>query len=200
MDRYSALPLSSVMLGTSFWIKRGIYGAIAVYKAIKPKDTNNDKVFLVMGPWHHGQEIDDASTLGVLKFSSDTGLYFRQQILRPFLDQYLKDGARKADVPPVSAYETGTNTWERLPAWPVGCASGCTVRATPLYLGAGLKLSFTAPASGNSAFDEYVSDPAKPVPYRAALSSGGRKLTSENGWWTARISGTSMYSPFTSEV
>ena len=79
----------------------------------------------------------------------------------------MKDGAPKADVPPVSAYETGTNTWERLPAWPVGCASGCTVRATPLYLGTGLKLTFTAPASGNSAFDEYVSDPAKPVPYRA---------------------------------
>src|SRR5438270_7641157 len=156
-----------VMLVHSLWDQEDIYGAIAVYKAIKPKDTNNDKVFLVMGPWHHGQEIDDASTLGVLKFTSDTGLYFRQQILRPFLDQYLKDGARKADVPPVSAYETGTNTWERLPAWPVGCASGCTVRATPLYLASGLKLSFTAPASGNSAFDEYVSDPAKPVPYRA---------------------------------
>jgi len=156
-----------VMLVHSLWDQEDIYGAIAVYKAIKPKDTNNDKVFLVMGPWHHGQEIDDASTLGVLKFNSDTGLYFRQQILRPFLDQYLKDGAHKADVPTVSAYETGTNTWERLPAWPVGCASGCTVRATPLYLVAGLKLSFAAPASGNAAFDEYVSDPAKPVPYRA---------------------------------
>src|SRR5438477_5306152 len=156
-----------VMLVHSLWDQEDIYGAIAVYKAIKPKDTNNDKVFLVMGPWHQGQDLVDGSTLGVLKFTSDTGLYFRQQILRPFLDQYLKDGARKADVPPVSAYETGTNTWERLPAWPLGCASGCAVRATPLYLGSGLKLSFTAPASGNSAFDEYVSDPAKPVPYRA---------------------------------
>jgi hypothetical protein len=169
MDRVlAAQPLKvPVMLVHSLWDQEDIYGAIAVYKAIKPKDTNNDKVFLVMGPWHHGQEIDDAGTLGVLKFNSDTGLYFRQQILRPFLDQYLKDGAHKADVPTVSAYETGTNTWERLPAWPVGCASGCTVRATPLYLVAGLKLSFAAPASGNAVFDEYVSDPAKPVPYRA---------------------------------
>jgi putative CocE/NonD family hydrolase len=169
MDRIlAAQPLKvPVMLVHSLWDQEDIYGAIAVYKAIKPEDTNNDKVFLVMGPWHHGQEIDDASTLGALKFNSDTGLYFRQQILRPFLDQYLKDGARKADVPAVSAYETGTNTWQRLSAWPVGCASGCTVRATPLYLGSGLKVSFAAPVSGNSAFDEYVSDPAKPVPYRA---------------------------------
>ena len=100
MDRILAVqPLKvPVMLVHSLWDQEDIYGAIAVYKAIKPKDTNNDKVFLVMGPWHHGQEIDDASTLGVLKFGSDTGLYFRQQILRPFLDQYLKDGARKADV------------------------------------------------------------------------------------------------------
>src|SRR5467141_1165281 len=156
-----------VMLVHSLWDQEDIYGAMAVYKAIKPKDPNNDKVFLVMGPWHHGQEIDDGSSLGAVKFGSDTGLYFRQQILRPFLDQYLKDGARKADVAPVSAYETGTNTWQRLPAWPVGCASGCAVRATPLYLGSGLKLSFAAPVSSNAAFDEYVSDPAKPVPYRA---------------------------------
>ena len=53
-----------VMLVDSLWDQEDIYGAIAVYKAIKPKDTNNDKVFLVMGPWHHGQEIGDGSTLG----------------------------------------------------------------------------------------------------------------------------------------
>ena len=68
----------------------------------------------MIGPWHHGQEIEDGSTLGALKFNSDTGLYFRQQILRPFLDHYLKDDAPKADVPPVSAFETGTNTWRKL--------------------------------------------------------------------------------------
>src|SRR6266550_4332647 len=77
-----------VMLVHSLWDQEDIYGAPAVYKAIKPKDTNNDKVFLVMGPWHHGQEIGDGSTLGALKFDTDTGLYFRQNILRPFLDHY----------------------------------------------------------------------------------------------------------------
>ena len=156
-----------VMLVHSLWDQEDIYGAIAVYKAIKPKDTNNDKVFLVMGPWHHGQEIEDGSTLGAVKFNSDTGLYFRQNILRPFLDQYLKDGSPKADVPPVTAFETGTDTWQRLSAWPAGCASGCTLRPTPLYLTAGLKLGFTVPKSGDAEFDEYTSDPAKPVPFRA---------------------------------
>jgi putative CocE/NonD family hydrolase len=156
-----------VMLVHSLWDQEDIYGAIAVYKAIKPKDTNNDKVFLVMGPWHHGQEIDDGSSLGALRFGSDTALYFRRNILRPFLDQYLKNGSPKADVPPVSAFETGTNKWDSLPAWPAGCASGCAVHPKPLYLTAGLKLGFAAPKSGDTAFDEYVSDPSKPVPFRA---------------------------------
>jgi uncharacterized protein len=161
-----------VMLVHSLWDQEDIYGAIAVYKAIKPKDTNNDRVFLVMGPWHHGQEIEDASSLGAIKFSSDTGLYFRREILAPFLAQYLKDGAPKADVAPVTAFETGTNTWRRLPSWPAGCATGCTVRATPLYLNPGLKLSFAQapPGATGSAYDEYVSEPAKPVPFRARPS------------------------------
>jgi uncharacterized protein len=156
-----------VMLVHSLWDQEDIYGAIAVYKAIKPKDTNNDKVFLVMGPWHHGQEIEDAGSLGALKFSSDTGWYFRKEILAPFLAQYLKDGAPKADVAPVNAFETGANRWLRLPAWPAGCSSGCAIHATPLYLSAGLKLNFAAPKPNDAPFDQYISDPAKPVPYRA---------------------------------
>ena len=68
-------------------------------RRIKPKDTNNDKVFLVLGPWHHGQEIGDGSSLGAITVSAAIpALYFRQEILRPFLDQYLKDGAPKADI------------------------------------------------------------------------------------------------------
>jgi putative CocE/NonD family hydrolase len=164
----AAQPLSvPVMLVHSLWDQEDIYGAIAVYNAIEPKDTNNDRVFLVMGPWHHGQEIGDGSTLGALKFNSDTALYFRQEVLRPFLDHFLKDNAPAMDVAPVTAFETGTNSWRRLRAWPAGCASGCTIAPTPLYLGAGLKAGFTAPASGTAAFDEYVSDPAKPVPFRS---------------------------------
>jgi len=169
MDKIlAAQPLKvPVMLVHSLWDQEDIYGAMAVYKAIKPKDTSNDKVFLVMGPWHHGQEIEDASSLGALKFSSDTGLYFRKEILAPFLAQYLKDGAPKADVAPVNAFETGANKWLRLPAWPAGCSSGCSIHTTPLYLSSGLRLNFAAPKPNDAPFDEYISDPAKPVPYRA---------------------------------
>ncbi len=169
MDKIlAAQPLKiPVMLVDSLWDQEDIYGAPAVYKAIKPKDTGNDKVFLVMGPWYHGQEISDGSKLGRLRFGMDTGLYFRRNILLPFLDQYLKDGAPKADVAPVTAFETGTNSWRRLPAWPAGCASGCAIHPTPLYLKSGLKLGFGAPRAGDAAFDEYVSDPAKPVPFRS---------------------------------
>src|SRR5229473_7778445 len=162
----AAQPLKvPVMLVDSLWDQEDIYGAIAVYKALKPKDTGNDKVFLVMGPWHHGQEIDDGGSLGAVKFGSDTGLYFRREILAPFLAHYLKDDAPKSDVAPVTTFETGTNTWRRLQAWPAGCAGGCSVKPTPLYLSAGLKLSFAAPAAGGAPFEEYVSDPAKPVPF-----------------------------------
>jgi putative CocE/NonD family hydrolase len=164
----AARPLTvPVMVVHSLWDQEDIYGAPAVYKAIEAKDTANDKVFLVMGPWHHGQMIADGSALGALRFGGDTAQYFRREVLRPFLDQYLKEGAPRADVAPVTAFETGTNTWRRLPAWPAGCASGCTVRKTPLHLAAGLKLSFDPPGPGDAAFEEYVSDPAKPVPFRA---------------------------------
>jgi putative CocE/NonD family hydrolase len=155
------------MLVHGLWDQEDIYGALAVYKAIEPKDTANDKVYLVMGPWNHGQQIEDAATLGALRFGSDTGTYFRREILRPFLDRYLKEGAPAGDVAPVTAYETGTNTWRRLSSWPAGCPSGCAIKAMPLYLQPGMKASLAAPAAGGPAFTEYVSDPARPVPFRA---------------------------------
>jgi hypothetical protein len=168
-----------VMLVHSLWDQEDIYGAIAVYQAIEPKDTGNDKVFLVLGPWCHGQAIGDGSALGAVKFGSDTALAFRRDILRPFLDRYLKTGTPGAEIAPVHAFETGTNTWRSLPGWPAGCASGCTIKPTPLYLNAGLnaarnpgtaarpRAEFVAPRAGGSAFEEYISDPAKPVPYRS---------------------------------
>jgi putative CocE/NonD family hydrolase len=168
MDKIlAAQPLKvPTMLVHSLWDQEDIYGAPAVYKALKPKDTSNNIIFLVMGPWHHGGEIGDGSSLGALKFGSDTGLYFRREILAPFLAQYLKDGAPKSDTATVTAFETGTNTWRRLSSWPSGCPSGCSIKRTPLYLNAGLKLSLTSPATADqSSFDEYISDPAKPVPF-----------------------------------
>ena len=106
--------------------------------------------------------------VGITVFGS--GRYFRENILKPFLAPYLKDGAPKADVATVTAFETGTNVWRRLSSWPAGCETGCPVHTKPLYLQAGLKLSFDAPKAGDIAFEEYTSYPAKPVPYRARPS------------------------------
>lgn len=159
-----------VMLVHGLWDQEDIYGAPAVYKAIEPKDVANDKVFLVMGPWNHGQQIEEASSLGAIRFNADTGLQFRQEVLAPFLAHYLKDDAPPMDVAPVTAFETGTNRWRKLDAWPSGCARGCATTATPLYLQAGGKAGFAAPKTGEAASDSYVSDPAKPVPYRARPS------------------------------
>ncbi|HEV7775929.1 MAG TPA: CocE/NonD family hydrolase [Luteibacter sp.] len=153
------------MLVASLWDQEDIYGALAVYRAIKPKDTNNDKVFLVLGPWYHGQEVGDGSSLGAIRFGSDTGLYFRQHVLRPFLARYLKDDAPATTTPAVTVFETGTNRWEELPRWPAGCVSGCTLEPSKLYLQASSKLGFEAPTAGAQTYDEYVSDPARPVPY-----------------------------------
>jgi hypothetical protein len=155
-----------VMLVHSLWDAEDSYGAIAVYKAIKPKDVNGNMVKLVLGPWYHGQAIDEGSSLGNLRFGSDTSRWFREHVLRPFLAQYLKDGAPAADVAPVTAFETDTNEWRRFDRWPVSCESGCTHATKALYLQPGNRLGFEAPAGGE-AFTEYVSDPARPVPFRA---------------------------------
>ena len=105
-----------MMLVHSLWDQEDIYGAPAVYKAHQTKDTNNDKVFLVMGPWHHGQEIARAAHSGRSSLAATRPHIFAAQILRPFLDHYLKDDAPPMDVAPVNAFETGTNTWRRLNA------------------------------------------------------------------------------------
>ena len=203
MDRVlAAEPLKvPLMLVHSLWDQEDIYGAPAVYKALKPKDVDNNKVFLVLGPWHHGQEIADGSALGPIRFESNTALYFRQEILAPFLAEYLKDGAPKSNLPVVSAFETGTNRWLRLHTWPSGCPSGCTIKPTPLYLGDSLKVSFAAPSHPGKEFDEYVSDPAKPVPYIS------RPVQYEDPRWSAWLvtdqreaSGRPDVLTFTSEV
>jgi putative CocE/NonD family hydrolase len=164
----AARPLKvPVMLVHGLWDQEDIYGAIAVYKALEPKDPRNDQVFLVIGPWYHGQQIGDGSALGAVRFDSDTALTFRREILRPFLDHFLKDDEPAMDVAPVTVFETGANRWLRLPEWPSGCVSGCAIQSTPLYLRAGAELSFDPPAADDDVFTDYVSDPAKPVPYRA---------------------------------
>ena len=146
------------------WDQEDIYGATAAYAATESKDTANDKNFLVIGPWNHGGSNGNGSSLGALHFDGDPSGWFRRAVLQPFLDQHLKDNAPKADTPPVLAYETGTNVWRRYQEWPQSCEHGCKASAKPMYLVKGGALSFDSPGAGG--FEEYVSDPAKPVPYR----------------------------------
>jgi putative CocE/NonD family hydrolase len=148
------------------WDQEDIYGAVAAYEATEPKDKANDRNFLVLGPWFHGQANGDGSKLGPLNWDGDTGHWFRLHVMQPFLDANLKDGAPKADIAPVTAFETGTRVWKTYDSWPRSCESGCPAKSKPLYFAAGGALSFMAPKAGDAAFDEYVSDPAKPVPYR----------------------------------
>ncbi|MGH8370056.1 MAG: CocE/NonD family hydrolase, partial [Gammaproteobacteria bacterium] len=163
-----------VMLVDSLWDQEDIYGAMAVYKAIEPKDTHNDMVYLVMGPWHHGEEIEAANHLGPIRFGSDTGTYFMQHILAPFLAHYLMSNPPPNPVAPVMAFRTGTNHWESLQSWPEGCASGCNIKPTPLYLHADSAASFVAPTASEAKDTSYISDPAKPVPFRSRpIQPGG---------------------------
>jgi putative CocE/NonD family hydrolase len=153
------------LLVHGLWDAEDIYGDIAVYKALEPKDTNNDMVYLAIGPWNHGQEIEEGSGLGALKFGQDTSLWFRKKVLAPFLAHFLKDEAPPMDVAPVTAFQSGTNEWLRLSAWPSSCATGCAPVPTRLYLGPDSRVGF-APTDGRPQFAEYVSDPSKPVPNR----------------------------------
>ena len=162
----AARPLTvPTLLVHSLYDAEDIYGALAVWRALAPKDTRH-LLHLAMGPWNHGGAIGDGSSLGPLHFGQDTAAHFRREVLKPFLDQYLRPDAPKADLPPVTAFETGANTWTRLPGWPLA-GEGTGIPATPVYLQAGFRLDPAPPQATEEAFDAYVSDPAKPVPFRA---------------------------------
>ncbi len=146
------------------WDQEDMWGAIHCYLALK-KAGQVDHNYLVMGPWRHSQVNAEGYSLGPLRWDGDTTAQFRQDVLRPFFDRYLKSGAPKADTPKVLIYNTGENHWDRLPAWPLACDEGCAAPMKPLYLQSGFTLSFDKPAENGAAADSYVSDPAKPVPY-----------------------------------
>jgi putative CocE/NonD family hydrolase len=121
-----------------------------------------------MGPWVHGGWARyDGKRLGNVSFDSKTGDYFRTHIQFPFFEEQLKGVKPARAIAQVNAFETGSNVWRQYEAWP-------PVQARPrtLYFGANGKLSWQQPAAGAAAFDEYVSDPAKPVPYIGYPSTG----------------------------
>jgi putative CocE/NonD family hydrolase len=136
-----------------------LQGPFSTFHAI---DKNNPGIFnaLVIGPWvHGGWGRYDGDHLGRVEFAFNTGDYYRKNILFPFFDQYLK-GSVDAKLPKAYVFETGTNTWRHYSAWPPKNAEQKT-----LYFHANSGLSFDSPTAESSSFDEYVSDPAKPVPF-----------------------------------
>ena len=146
------------------WDQEDMWGAIHCYLALKARG-QVDHNYLVMGPWRHSQVNYDGYNLGPLKWEGDTALQFRRDVLKPFFDQHLKTGGRKAETPPVFIYNTGENHWDRLKNWPLACEQGCGAPMKALYLQADFGLGFDRPPAAARVADTYVSDPAKPVPY-----------------------------------
>lgn len=188
-----------VLLVGSLWDAEDIYGYNAMWKALKPKDTRGDMVRLSIGPWFHGQEIEDASSLGAVKFGMDTGKWWRRHVLAPVLAHHLKDDAPALDIAPVTVFETGTNEWRSMQGWPAA-----NVKPTSLYLKPNAALGFE-PASGAAASVDYVSDPAKPVPYRARpIKTAGYDTCAQWACWLTddqrEASGRTDVVSFTTDV
>ena len=145
----------------SLFDQEDIYGAPASHAALAARDRKGRKTHLAIGPWCHGQMAGDGSKLGNLKWGADTALQFRTQMLQPFWDHHLKGVKPAEPLPPVLAFETGSNQWRRFKAWP----PKDEIETVRLYLQRDGGLSFESPTDSESP-TEFVSDPAKPVPYR----------------------------------
>jgi uncharacterized protein len=136
------------------------YGPLELYKKFETMDPKH-LVRLVMGPWYHGgwSRSPDGRLLGQIDFAEDTSRWYRDQVQARWFAHWLKDKP-SPELPPVLAFRTGTNRWESYDTWP----PRQMIEQRSLYLGANGTLSFEAP-TGNGDHDDYVSDPAKPVPY-----------------------------------
>jgi putative CocE/NonD family hydrolase len=134
-------------------------GPLKIYEALEKQDAKNQN-FLVVGPWNHGGwGSGPGNRLGNVQFDSATGAHFREKIQAPFFARYLKD---KGESPPEARmFQTGANKWETYDTWPPKNAT-----THKLYLHPSGKLAFDAPPESDTPADEYVSDPANPVPYR----------------------------------
>ncbi len=149
------------------WDQEDSYGAVATFEAQEGHDPDHLD-HLVIGPWFHGQEAGKGAELGPLRYGMDTSLWFRRHIFIPFLDAHLKTDGKPFALPPVVAFQTGTDEWRSYSGWPQACA-GCADKGRALYLEPGSGLGFAKPAASagtTGGGDSYVSDPNRPVPYR----------------------------------
>jgi putative CocE/NonD family hydrolase len=155
----------AVMTVGGWFDAEDLFGALNTYKAIEEKNPGARNT-LVMGPWFHGGwSRSDGDKLGSVSFGQKTGVTYRETVELPFFNCLLKDKCDR-QLPEATVFETGSNQWRQYDSWPPKNAE-----SRELYLNANGGLSFTAPASGN-VFDEYVSDPARPVPYINNIAIG----------------------------
>jgi putative CocE/NonD family hydrolase len=149
----------AVMTVGGWFDAEDLFGALNTYKTIEQNSPGANNT-LVMGPWYHGGwSRSDGDALGNVRFGSKTAVFFREEIEFPFFNHWLK-GKEDPKLPEAFVFETGTNQWRREDAWPPKDAEART-----LYLQANGKLGWNAPAESGAPFDEYISDPNKPVPY-----------------------------------
>lgn len=136
------------------------YGAVACYRSVEDKNPNAFNI-LVMGPWEHagwfGQH-ESKDGLGNISFGQNTSIFYQENIELTFFEYFLKDRGRRS-LPEAFVFETGTNMWRAFDQWPPQEA-----QSQKLYFNADGRLSFTAPSGAANAWDEFVSDPANPVP------------------------------------
>jgi putative CocE/NonD family hydrolase len=142
-----------------WWDQEDFYGALKTYATLERLDTGGIN-YLVMGPWNHGGWSREARTLGNIDFGSATGQYFRERIQAPWFAYWLK-GKGNLGLDEATVFEAGDNRWRTFFNWPPQNAT-----SRRLYTRGGGRLSFDPPAAAESGFDQYVSDPAHPVPYR----------------------------------
>jgi putative CocE/NonD family hydrolase len=150
-----------------WWDQEDFYGPLKIYELLERHDSLG-RNFLVVGPWNHGAwGRGPGRKLGVVDFGSNTAEYFRDSIQAPWFAYFLKDKGPLRQ-PEALTFEAGANRWVASDAWPP--RAGITERR--LYLREGGGLSFDPPPRADTtpgataAFDQYVSDPAHPVPYR----------------------------------
>ncbi|MEO5865905.1 MAG: CocE/NonD family hydrolase [Sphingomonas sp.] len=142
------------------WDQEDMYGAIHSYEAlVKAGHAANN--FIVMGPWRHSQINRVGYELGPFKWNGDTAKQYREEMILPFFNEYLKDGPTYTP-PAATIYNTGENHWDHFTSWPLACAKDCASPLTPIYFQGDGGLGFDKPGGGD---DSYVSDPAKPVPH-----------------------------------
>ncbi len=147
----------AVMTVGGWFDAEDLSGPFKTYNAVEANNPGTPNT-LVEGPWvHGGWSRSDGDHLGDVTFNAKTGDYFRKEIQFPFFEHYLK--GKGTEPPEAYVFETGTNVWRKYPNWPPKAA-----QAKMLYFHPEGKLSFDAP-TGESAADEYVSDPDHPVPF-----------------------------------